>query len=479
MSLILEVEFLTGAYRGTSEPASSAPDWPPQSDRLFSALVAAWAARGELPDERRALEWLESQDPPTVHASSFSARTTPEVFVPPNDDGESKAEAKYLRVIPDRRRRQARRFPVARPDQQLLAYSWTGEPDPERMSALESLARDVPYLGHSASLTRCRFVRESTEDLPGSSAPSLRRVYPGRLAELEAAHRANPVRPTIPPGASVIPPPVPERGDREQEWLVLELVEGCPPDLRAAALVCRLIRVCLMSGYRAAGMSDGIPDLISGHTEDGRPTRNPHLAIVPLAFTGSQYADGKLHGVALIPPRGTRIADLPGFRSAFMRVAAYEAERERRVLTLAGSPLREPLQFSPVAESTKWSLSPLPYRRASRIWGTVTPIVLDRHLKRRGPEEVQRIIAASCRNAGLPEPDTDRVQIGRHSCFEGAPPAGPQRGRPPWTRWRVPDSFATRSLFHAVIDFGEEVEGPVLLGAGRFVGLGLCRALQS
>ena len=338
------------------------------------------------------------------------------------------------------------------------------------MNALESLAHDVPYLGHSASLTRCRFVRGSTEDLPGSPAPSLRRVYPGRLAELEEAHRANPDRPTIPPGASVIPPPVPERGDRGQEWLVLELVEGRPPDLRAAALVCRLIRVCLMSGYRAAGMSDGIPELISGHTEDGRPTRNPHLAIVPLAFTGSQYADGKLHGVALIPPRSTRIADLPGFRSAFMRVATYEAERERRVLTVAGSPLREPLQFSPAAESTKWSLSPLAYRRASRIWGTVTPIVLDRHLKRRGPEEVQRIIAASCRSAGLPEPDTDRVQIGRHSCFEGAPPAGPQRGGPPWTRWRVPESFATRSLFHAVIDFGEEVEGPVLLGAGRFVG---------
>ena len=54
MSLILEVELLTGTYRGTSEPASSAPDWPPQPDRLFSALVAAWAARGELPDERRA-----------------------------------------------------------------------------------------------------------------------------------------------------------------------------------------------------------------------------------------------------------------------------------------------------------------------------------------------------------------------------------------------------------------------------------------
>jgi CRISPR-associated protein Csb2 len=45
-------------------------------------------------------------------------------------------------------------------------------------------------------------------------------------------------------------------------------------------------------------------------------------------------------------------------------------------------------------------------------------------------------------------------------------------------RWRLPESLAGRQLTHAVIQFAEPVEGPVLLGAGRFLGLGLCRPLD-
>ena len=53
MSLVLEVEFLTGVCRAAHSPASTEPDWPPQPDRVFSALVATWAARGERTSERR------------------------------------------------------------------------------------------------------------------------------------------------------------------------------------------------------------------------------------------------------------------------------------------------------------------------------------------------------------------------------------------------------------------------------------------
>ena len=45
--------------------------------------------------------------------------------------------------------------------------------------------------------------------------------------------------------------------------------------------------------------------------------------------------------------------------------------------------------------------------------------------------------------------------------------------------WRLPPSLASRQLTHAVIRFAEPIDGPVILGAGRFVGLGLCRPLDS
>ena len=49
MSLVLEIEFLTGVCRAAHGPGGDSPDWPPQPDRVFSALASAWGVRGEAP----------------------------------------------------------------------------------------------------------------------------------------------------------------------------------------------------------------------------------------------------------------------------------------------------------------------------------------------------------------------------------------------------------------------------------------------
>ena len=479
MSLVLEIEFLTGACRAARSPASEAPDWPPQPDRVFSALVCAWAVRGGRRDERQALEWLEEQPPPTVHASGHAPRTAPDVFVPPNDLKFSKTAKTYLKVMPDARPRQPRRFPVARPDDPVMAIVWPEAPGPELCESLDGVARDVAYLGHSTSLVRCRFLSGDAAKPLHPGALARRTVYPGRLAELEAAHRANPVRPVIRPGASASRSPATSTVEPSTEWLVLEAIDGQTPDLRASALVCRALRRALMSGYGRAEMGDAIPEIVSGHAADRSPTRLAHLAIVPLAFAGYPHADGRVFGYALVPPAGTDLRAVPGFVRAFEEVAPYDPGRERRVLKLEGSPLSKPLHLAPAGPPAIRSLSPAPYTESAQVWASVTPIVLDRHLKRNGDREVREIIAGTCENAGLPRPDPDRIQVGKHSAVEGAPPARPPAGAPPWTRWKKPESLATRSLVHAVIDFGRDTTGPVLLGAGRFTGLGLCRRLGS
>ena len=479
MSLVLEIEFLTGACRAARSPASEVPDWPPQPDRVFSALVCAWAVRGGRQDERQALEWLEEQPAPTVHASGHVARTTPDVFVPPNDLKISKTAKTYLKVMPDARPRQPRRFPVARPDDPVMAVVWPESPGPDLRASLDGVARDVAYLGHSTSLVRCRFLLDDSATPPHPGAPARRTVYPGRLAELQEAHQANPVRPVIRPGASASGAPVTSRAGPSTEWLVLEVIEGQPPDLRACALVCRAVRRALMSGYGRAEMGDAIPEIVSGHTADRNPTQLSHLAIVPLAFAGYPHADGRVFGFALVPPAGTDLRAVPGFVRAFEKVAPYDPRRERRVLKLEGAPLGKPLHLAPAGASAIHSLSPAPYTESAQVWASVTPIVLDRHLKRNGEREIREIIAGACENAGLPRPDPDRIQVGKHSAIEGAPSARPPAGAPPWTRWKTPESLATRSLVHAVIDFGRDTSGPVLLGAGRFTGLGLCRRLGS
>ncbi len=507
MSLILEIEFLTGVCRAARGPADEKPDWPIQPDRAFSALVSAWAARGECAEERKALEWLEVQRCPLVDASGHTARTAPIVFVPPNDfesprhelnrqkwyreflkvgkrppkkGGHEKPWKAALSTLPEDRIRQPRRFPVAVPHDPVMCLIWEGAvPEAQTVAALDAMARDIGYIGHSASLVRCRFLQgeASVATRFERRRPARRQVYTGRLEELVAAHRANPARPMILSGEVVRVPDSLSISEPSHGWLVLEGVGGTTPDLRAASTVCRLLRQALMSGYRRMGREGSIPEVVSGHTPDGGPTRRPHIAVAPMASAGFPYADGALLGLAIIPPDGKRLEGIDGFLEAFYKIAPHDHESGRRVLTLDGPPLVTPLRLTPTF-SKKHSLAPEPYLQPARIWASVTPIVLDRHLKRGNEAEVRALVVRACQNAGLPKPDPDRIRVGRHSAIRGAPPARPSASEPHWTRWRLPQSLKSRQLVHAVVDFEQGVRGPVLLGAGRFTGLGLCRSVE-
>jgi CRISPR-associated protein Csb2 len=160
MTLVLEIEYLSGVSFAAIGPDSETPDWPPQPDRIFSALVATWAARGQRDQERRALNWLEELPAPRLFASDAEPRTAPTVFVPPNDyetptgelnkqrwfreflskgiappekGGHKKLWFQAWNVMPDQRKRSGlkeRIFPAARPHDPIIRLCWLGvEPD--------------------------------------------------------------------------------------------------------------------------------------------------------------------------------------------------------------------------------------------------------------------------------------------------------------------------------------------------------------
>lgn len=475
MPLVLEIEHLTGVAFAAQSPASSAPDWPPQPDRVFSALVAAWGAHGERSDERQALEWLEAQQPPEVAASAGFARTPTTVFVPPNDPQTGRVG--NATVMPALRKRQPRRFPAYRPEDPVVRLVWReAKADGGIVAALNALAADTPYVGHSSSLTRCRF---HTGEASIETAQPRRRIYPKRLDELEAAFRSG-RRPS--PGATVHPAEPagkePARGVFSDRWVVLEHVGGDMPDPRAAALVSRELRRVLMSGYKRDGREAEIPAIVSGHAPDGAPLGEPHLAIVPMAYLGSEYADSHVYGFALVPPDGSDLLSQEHFQNAIRAVAEWNEKEGRRELKLTCGGFD--LSFTPSGERIRHSLDPRPYVATARTWATCTPIVLDRHLKAKGngerEAEMAGLVRQACANIGLPEPA--RVSTAKHSALRGAPAAYPSGSMPRWMRWRPPDSLASRQLTHAVIQFDQPVRGPVILGAGRFSGLGLARALD-
>lgn len=475
--LSLEVEYLTGVCFAAQSQWSDQPDFPPQPDRLFSALVAAWGSRGEVPEEKAALEWLEQQQPPQIEATEHFARFVGISYVPPNDT------TGKLETMPDRRKRQARMFPAAVPHRPVVRFFWNVEPVRESLDALQTLARDTAYLGHSASLVRCRFVLDSPADSRLVKRPA-RRVYPGRMAELQRSF-ANGQRPRAGEVADLRAPPTamfPQTVFGVQ-WIVLEDAGGQCPDLRAFAQVARRFREALFSRYGEEAIA--VAEVISGHKPDGSPSDHPHMAVVPLADVGqSRYSDGRLMGIALVVPReldqeraNTERDWMAGVRDASGKIEQWNTF-DRMVSRIAELKLGNlgVWNLSRTLAPAKKALQPSRWCVAARRWASVTPIVLDRFPKAKAAEEreeeIAAMIASSCVNVGLPEPA--RISLSKHAAVRGAPSAYPSGRAPEWTGWTLPGFLAGRALTHAVIEFAERIEGPVILGAGRFAGMGLC-----
>jgi CRISPR-associated protein Csb2 len=196
------------------------------------------------------------------------------------------------------------------------------------------------------------------------------------------------------------------------------------------------------------------------------------MAVVPLANVGWEFAGGDLLGFAAVLPRDadeTTTAAMFQALRALLRSSNDEAWFLDLVMTsawvwrleLTGSPSRASLQPS------RWT-------RSARSWASVTPVVLDRFPDHGDDIETARIVAGMCRNIGLPEPTS--IELHKHSIVRGAPPAYPARGdarRPDWS-FPPESKLANRPRRHVVITFDVPVEGPVILGAGRYHGMGLC-----
>ncbi len=390
--------------------------------------------------------------------------------------------AAAIALMPERRTRQVRTFPVVLPETPSLAFLWpNADPSPHR-AALARLCARVTRLGHSSSLVRCTL---ADGDLTPTLVPSdegevvLRVVGPGQLDRLDRAfehHQGvqNRVLPARPQRYGLAfkkgtPPPQAASVFSSTDWVLFERVGGSRPLASRTTDLARAIRGALIDVHG----SEDLPETLSGHTKDG-PAEQAHVAFVPLPFVGHEHADGTLMGCALVLPR-----DLPGHdRELLLRlVAEWEKERgdDRGALTIAGETL-PPFYVRRIEVSARVTLDPMRWSRSSRRFITATPIALDKNpgnlrsnqdgTARRAALEAQRSIGDACLRVAGVRPVS--VEVSLAPLLPGAQHVRdfrPWPGRP----GRTP-----RVRVHADIQFAAPVRGPLLLGAGRFFGLGLC-----
>lgn len=391
-------------------------------------------------------------------------------------------------MLPDQRGKQGRFFPSVTPDDARVCFIWNVSAPDDVVGPLDRLLRRVTRLGHSSSLVSCRFVRDAPAGTleAGESESGMRGIRGGQLAELERrfAHHGG-CKPRSLPHTDVRyravakgthQPEVERKPNTAGRWIVFEF----KPDSRSFPAT-RAVE--LATAMRAAVFhhaEDPIPEELSGHLADGQPTAVPHVAFLPLPYVGFEHADGRLLGMAVSVPDA--VGD--DARRALYRAignweaAAGKAEGDALKLTLGAQGVVHLCRLR--GPTTLVSLRPGAWNRDSCRWVSATPIALPRHPGRLGRgtraarakawASAEASVALACDHVGLPEPMS--VEVSLSPFLTGSRPAS---RFPPFIQSGRAGRSVRRQLLHATVTFEHPVAGPLMLGAGRFVGLGLMR----
>lgn len=480
--LLVEVHLLQPLWHGTV-------DWPPSPFRLFQALVAGayggrWAGEDEDVRNRRAeaFQWLERLNPPIIACPPRSRIRRVTSFVPNNDLDSVGGDPNK---IPDIRAEKTL-SPWRIENNGSFAYAWTFEQGSEHAQLICSLAQRLYCFGRGldGAWARAEVLagidvdgllrdRGSVSRPGGQSQAGLRCPVSGSLDSLSRRHAAAAARFKWDPATRKFlfrQPPKPVHRtisyDVPGARLYFEIRQRA--DLNRFHPVAQTNVVSLTEEVResvAARLVEAIPEYqpLIEHFVTGR-LAGPNdtvrrFRIIPLPSVGHTQTSPAIRRIAvLIPP------DCP--------IPTADLEWALSGLPVFGSPKQGTLTQAPailVQIAAPDMIDHYGFDRPARRWRSVTPVALPvpvafaRLGSQRAEFEARSACALTraCRHAGISSrPSEIRVQA-----------------EPFLLRGERADAYAAGRfdgrLRHAEILFEQPIRGPVLIGDGRFVGLGL------
>ena len=511
-ALLISVRFHDGRYHG-------AGPWPPAPARLFQALVAGAAEGGVIPPvAHKALAWLETLDPPIIAAPSARAGRSYKSYVPNNDLDAKRGDPGRLAEIRVPKQIRPRLFDADAP----LLYLWHFENDPEgHARAIAELTERLYQFGRGVDMAwatgEILDAEEAEKRVKAHSGAIYRPAERGigklfacpthrSLASLIDRHenmgarfsalmvksptKKDPERMKV-AGQTFSQPPKPrfaqvaynspaERRLYDLRDLSAKAAFHAWPLPEAARLV-EMVRdkaaARLRKAYEEAGRQDrtaSVERVFIGRdaTEADKPAR---IRILPLPSIGFHHTDSSIRRILLeIPPdcplpradiawtfAGLRLVEKidPETGEISQDVRLVEAD-DRRMLRHYGIESQGP----------------------ARLWRSVTPAALPERATRR------RIDPARMRDEakGAPERAEEERQACqavraalRHAGIE-TPPASIHVQREPLAvkgaraeAFAPGTRFSKHRLWHVEVAFTEPRAGPMVIGDGRYLGLGL------
>ncbi len=416
--------------------------------------------------------------------------------------------ASAVALLPDERGKKERSFPsvtltapesvdgarqqqgrgIFRSGHSIVTYVWDGNPPDVPARALDDLLARVTRLGHSSTLVSCRLTDEAppATHTPGEGTSMLRWVRRGQLAALEQEHaRHQAVSPrSLPFHAVRYRESDPAEIDSSEvmgpttagDWIVFELSPRHRriPVTRTVELA-KVLREAVLSHVQ-----DPIPEGVSGHVADGRPTGAPHISFLALPNVGYDFSDGQIIGLAIALPD---VLDREARNATLRGIGEWERQRLDTPLQLQMGRKGDVEMFRKQPPFTLATLNPAVWSRRSGWWVSATPVALPAHPGNLGSgsaaarakawARAEESVAKSCEHVGLPRPVDVRVSF--VSDLKGARPAS---DFPVFKQGRS-GGGVIRRLVHVAVEFSEPIRGPLVLGSGRFLGLGLMRPVGS
>ncbi|NGZ02768.1 MAG: type I-U CRISPR-associated protein Cas5/Cas6 [Nitrospira sp. WS238] len=483
--LLITVHWLDDRYHGLLD-REGPPEWPPSPYRLFQALVAGVARRGELEVEPgKALGWLQTLKPPTIIAPRSRPGQVVTHFVP-NNDGDKK---------PNRQDRLTGKtfHPTIMLDPPDIHYLW--EITSNEVSQAEAVCAVACYLtclgwGIDMAYADGQLInRDQIAQLSGMRwyprknvrrddgvlrVPTFdREPYVSSLSDLKRAHQSalNRIKHGEPLNAVEKPKAFDrvfyESTDRllgrPYEVFELRRDDGAfflyPQEklIHLAGMI-RHLAIEAMEKAPPNGISDDwIETYVAGHAKiDGIGHRQ--FSYLPLPSIGHQHADHKVRRVMITAPTGDD------------RLLQHLARKLNglQLKPTAQTNLNHPPTLVRIRQDKVARL----YTQSANLWASVTPVILPGHDDHK-PDKTRKLIEKAFAQSGV-----DLRCEFEWSAFSEFPNSLSAhkygRGKRPIGYVR-PSHLLSQTAVHLKLRFqdGLEVPGPLAIGAGRHCGLGV------
>lgn len=502
--LVLSFRFLAPLFHGRGDHGQL--EWPPSPLRAFQAVVATAARAGTLEGSRGALNWLEKRQGPMIIApEAVECAVGYRLSVPHNQADLVAAQWRRGAEGDVARHRAMKNLrPHSLPENTAVHYVWPLDADESAVPALIAAARGVVALGwgidmvvgDGAVVDATRLAELSAQTIRwvprGDGRTRLRTPTKGTLDDLEQRHaaflsRTNLADPTLrpPPALSNFVIAGYARSDerRGADMAGFMLMRMDADGFRAfdaarrGMAVAGMLRHAVRTAAERAGWDEArIHGSVLGHGNG----RQPRLLLVP---------------VPSIEPRGPDAETVGAVRRVVISSTDEQgADTAWAARALGGMDLIDEHTGEVLAVLAATSGDDRVLRRylmASYAWTTVTPMVLPGHDDPGGLRERLRnarsadeqkallnrllkrreaLVRKALQQAGLGD---DLALSATIETREAGFIAGVEQA----SRYAVPRHIAQSPRLHVKLTWPVKVSGPLIIGRGRFSGLGLCVAI--